>query len=184
MTCISWDGRHVMADSMATNGAKNIGGVDKLVVRGDHVFGLTGAAALFDPMIGWYIAGADPLTIPKGRDAADDATLFVFNENRAAFYKTELPYAEDFRACPMAWGIGAEFVLGALDAGADLKTAMEIAIKRSVWLGGPVQIIDLQSLKAEAVKCKHTWDHGRFRDRPGTFEYCTQCGESKGDWAT
>jgi hypothetical protein len=151
MTIIAWDSRYVMADSMATNASKRVANAEKLVVRNSTVYGLTGAAALFEPMIAWHIAGADPATVPKGRDADDDATLFVFSTERAAFYKTELPFAEDFRSSPMAWGIGSEFAIGALDAGADLKTAVEIAIKRSVWLGGPVQIIDLESLKAEAA---------------------------------
>jgi hypothetical protein len=142
MTVIAWANGQVATDSMATRGSIKSKLVEKLKVRNGYVFAATGSAALFDPMIEWFIKGADPATMPKGRDSDDDATLFVFTASRCWFYRTEMPYAEEVRE-PCAWGVGADCVMVALDCGIDLKTAVEKTVARNVWLGGPVQVIDL-----------------------------------------
>ena len=58
-------------------------------------------------------------------------------------FTPKMPYPEEYFA-PEAWGVGADYALGAMDSGADAKMAVERAIKREIWLGGPVQVIDLR----------------------------------------
>lgn len=150
MTIIAWDGRRVAADSLATRSGLKSTTVEKLKLHEGRVFGLTGAASLFEPMIAWFLAGAEPGSVPKARDANDDATLFVFNADGTAwFYRTELPYGEEAHA-PSAWGVGAECAMVAMDCGVDLKTAVEKTIDRHVWLGGPIQVIDLHEIQNKA----------------------------------
>jgi hypothetical protein len=149
VTLLAWDGISVATDSLITfGGCKHLQTIEKLRVREGIVFGFTGVGPLFDPMIKWYLDGHKPEDVPRGRDADDDSTLFVFKGGKAHFYKTELPYANE-QFAPMAWGVGDERVQTALDCGIDLVTAMQKAIAREVWLGGPVQIINLSSLKME-----------------------------------
>lgn len=176
MTLLAWDGISVATDSMIAFGeCRHLHTVEKIRVRNGIVFGFTGTGPLFEPMIAWYFAGCKPEDVPKGRDDEFDSTLFVFNDGKAHFYKTELPYPNE-QFAPMAWGVGAERVQTALDCGINLRTAMEKAIAREVWLAGPVQIIDLQSLKAEAApSCEHDWVYSRS-DLHASIAVCAKCG--------
>lgn len=152
MTIIATDGYRVAADSLATFGTcRSLKPAEKLKIEDGIVFAMSGSVPLFDPLIAWYLDGAKPDEMPKVDDD-DHSTLFVFSgERQAAFYKTELPYGETVTSFPMAWGVGSEFAIGAMDAGADVENAVRIAINRSVWLGGAVQVIDLSTLQEKAA---------------------------------
>lgn len=147
MTIIAFDHRYVVADSMATQGTiRNLRPAEKIIVRENVAFAMSGSVPLFEPMIDWYLSGHKPEGMPKLSDDDHHSTLFVFRDGCATFYKTELPYGETYEP-PMAWGVGADIAIGAIDAGANVRKAVEIAIAGSVWLGGPVQVIDLHELQ-------------------------------------
>jgi hypothetical protein len=127
----------------------------KLKMRGQEVFALSGEAALFEPMIEWYLAGANPKEVPTGTPG-HTSSLVVFKAGRCFSYKTTLPYPDEFFA-PDAWGSGQDFAIGAMKGGADAKRAVEIAIDCNPHTGGKVQAIDLSfqtegSLKAVAAE--------------------------------
>ena len=56
--------------------------------------------------------------------------------NRGAYY--EIPEGQH-----MAIGSGANFALGAMDAGAEVKEAIQIACQRDLYSGGEIDVIDL-----------------------------------------
>lgn len=144
MTVIAWDGRYVAADSLETFGSCRASKpVVKLQLRGTVLFGLTGTAALLEPMIEWYLAGCKIDDLPKVAD--DRSRLLVFREGKAHCYTMKVPYPVECYAVD-AWGTAAEVALGAMDAGVSAEKAVEIAIARDVWCGGPVQVVDLHSL--------------------------------------
>jgi hypothetical protein len=147
MTVIAWDGRYVAADSLKCYGSSRaMAPVQKLRVRDGIVFACTGSGALFEPMIQWYLAGKDPEKVPPCGDDHKGTTLIVFTSEGACFYKLDMPHPEELSA-PDAWGAGADFAIGAMEVGADAKTAVEAALRRETYTGGPVQVIDLAELR-------------------------------------
>jgi len=146
MTVIAWDGRTVAADSLNCYGSSRaVAPVRKLRERNGIVFGLTGSGALFEPMIAWYLAGADPKNVPSCGDSYKSTVLLVFTKDNASFYKIEMPYPDEISP-PDAWGAGSDFAIGAMEVGADAKTAVEAAIRREAYTGGPVLVFDLHEL--------------------------------------
>jgi hypothetical protein len=128
---------------MKTAGGNEIrpGSFKKIVQRGDVVYGITGAAALFEPLIHWCEAGADPAAVPKDRDD-QCSNLFVFRDGKCFVYTTDLSYPEELTA-PDAFGSGGDYALGAMHAGADAKRAVEVACKIDPHSGGEITVIDL-----------------------------------------
>lgn len=150
MTVIAYDGRFLAADSLKCFGScKDAKPYQKIMVRNGVAFACTGSAALFEPMIKWYLDGKDPEKLPPCGDQYKDTKLIVFDGETASFYMPGLPYPDEVSA-PDAWGAGADVAIGAMEAGLDAAKAVEIAIKREAFCGGPVQVIDLLNLKAEA----------------------------------
>jgi hypothetical protein len=122
----------------------------KLRRKDGFVFALTGTTALYDPMVDWFLGDRNPDDLPKVGSDHMDTRLLVFKDGLCESYKLNLPYPEPCFA-PDAWGICAEYALGCMDAGADAARAVELSITRCKELGGPVQVIDLESLKAKAA---------------------------------
>jgi hypothetical protein len=147
MTVICWDGASVAADSLECySSCRSVQPVQKLRPRKGIVFACTGTGALFEPMIEWYLGGRVIEALPKVGDSHKDTKLLVFDGERAWVYSPDLPYAAEIFA-PDAWGIGADMAIGAMEAGASAERAVEICIKREVYVGGPVQVIDLLQLQ-------------------------------------
>jgi hypothetical protein len=146
MTTIAWDGKTVAADSLKVYGAyASPGNYEKIIQRAGIVFACAGNASLFEPMIKWYLDGADPKECPcVGKD---EAALLVFRDDKAFYYRTEAPYADEPHA-PDAWGAGSEFAIGAMHAGADARRAIEIAITCSPFSGRDVVAVELAEAAA------------------------------------
>ncbi len=145
MTTIAWCSRYVAADSQVNYGScRGAGPVQKLKRVGDNVYACIGTGALFDVMVEWIEKGAIPADVPTGT-AENSATVIKFADGKAHMYKSDLPYPHEMIA-PDAWGTGAEFAIGAMEAGADAPKAVACAIKRDVHSGGPMVFIDLQPL--------------------------------------
>ena len=152
MTLIAWDSRYVAADSQEQNGClRSAKPVQKIEVRDGAVYAVTGAASLHKPLIDWvHEHGADPAKKPSVHNDLQDTCVIVWKEGRCFSYDLKSPYPVEAFA-PDAWGCGtaAHHAIGAMDSGIDAKTAVERAIIRNTCVGGPVQVIDLQGLKAE-----------------------------------
>lgn len=150
MTVICWDGSTVAADGLYSyDTLRASASLPKLRRRGGFVFALTGTAALYDPMVEWFLGDRDPDKLPKVGSDHMDTRLLVFNGGTCESYKPNLPYPEPCFA-PDTWGICAEYAIGCMDAGADPARAVELSIARCKELGGPVQIIDLTELQQKA----------------------------------
>lgn len=152
MTVVAWDGRRVAADSQETTGcSRSVRPTDKLEIRDGIVYAVTGVGALHKPLIDWvHNDKADPEKRPPVHEKYQDTCVIMWKEGRCFAYDLESPYPSEHFA-PEAWGceIAASHAIGAMDSGIDAKTAVERAIIRNTCVGGPVQVIDLNSLKAE-----------------------------------
>jgi hypothetical protein len=138
MTTIAWDGRHVVADRQMSSSLGYIypGFREKLVYDSDsgRTYAHTGHAALFEPLIAWHKAGADPKDIPVGAVSDCPDMLIVFERGKCFGYRMSVPYPIEFFA-PEAWGDGDLIAIGAMEAGATAEKAIEIAIRRDVMTG-------------------------------------------------
>lgn len=144
MTVIAWDGRSVAADTQCTFGDyRGPLRAQKIVQRGDFVYGITGWSGWFEAWVKWHENGADPANIPAaGVDASQSGNFLVFHEGKALICSAQMPYLQEVGA-PDAWGSGADFAIGAMHAGSDARQAVEITIACTPSCGGPVDVIDL-----------------------------------------
>lgn len=89
-----------------------------------------------------------PFTITEEKEDDDfialvlspDGVLTVFEGNKVS-YEVDKPYAI---------GTGAEYALCALDGGCNGIKAMGVAIKRDVYSGGDIQILQLEEIEEES----------------------------------
>jgi hypothetical protein len=151
--------------------------VQKLEVRGNAVYGVTGASSLHKPLIDWvHEHNADPDKKPNVHEDLQDTCVIVWKEGRCLSYDLKSPYPVEAFA-PDAWGCGtaAHHAIGAMDSGIDAKTAVERAIIRTTCVGGPVQVIDLESCEALGHDV-----HGAHNPHDRGYEAtCSRCGVTK-----
>ena len=143
MTTIAWDGRFLASDSAKFRGSYHRvpGNFQKIVTVGGVVYACTGSAALFHPLIEWHKAGAEPADVPKDREDRS-TSLLVFEGGKCRLYCTDLPYPEELIA-PDAWGVGDDYAIGAMLAGANARRAVEIAKMVNPQTAGDILVIDL-----------------------------------------
>ena len=173
MTIICWKDGILAADSLCLYGSHRANVPHKKIkMAGKNVYGSTGSGALFDPMIRWVEDGAEPEKCPNVPN--DTTRLLVFTDGRCISYRIGLPYAEEYHS-PDAWGSEAEFACGAMAAGASAEEAVHLAIKHTNTVGGPVEVIDLQSCDVFGH------DFEAYKDpRGGYFGECKRCGKKTG----
>lgn len=94
----------------------------------EHLKGLTSRAEISPPH---ELIADDFTAIVVWADSGD---VSIFEGSRAAFKVTN--------DHPIAIGSGAHYALAALDAGADPVEAVKIAIKRDIYSGGDVQMLE------------------------------------------
>lgn len=149
MTTIAWSGTQLAADSLqgSTDFTCSKPAV-KLREKGARVYAITGFFSWFDAWIKWYEDGADPKDTPICKYNDPPGEFLVFEDGRCFMFSTQLPYPDE-QFAPDAFGSGSKYAIGAMLYGATAKEAVECAVKVDPGSGGPVQVIDLESLKAE-----------------------------------
>ena len=91
-------------------------------------------------MISSVVPSLRKLLVDRGIKQEDTTALFLFGFNKKLFLVndwTVLVSEDDIYAI----GSGAQYALGALEAGADVHKAMRIAKKFDLNTGGPVQVV-------------------------------------------
>ena len=127
MTTIAWDGHMVAADSMATTGDyKNPRDVVKLKLEAGILFALCNTSCMFEPLVRWYLASAEPGMMPRAPDA--DFSFVVFKPGETLYFVQDCPYPS-YPGSPNAWGSGGAFAIGAMLNGASAVEAVRIACK-------------------------------------------------------
>lgn len=140
MTTIAYDGKTLAVDSMTScDRFVNSRGTQKMWrnVGPFNCVAMAGPTSRYPAILCWLEGGADPLLW----NPEWDAVAWVVDKS-GRVYRYVSGYPESIEA-PDADGSGAEFALGALDAGKSAREAIEIAAQRDFYTGGPVQAFDI-----------------------------------------
>jgi ATP-dependent protease HslVU (ClpYQ) peptidase subunit len=134
MTTIATDGKSMAGDGLVTGDnmvfSTSVPKVRRLKSGG--LVGVCGSAFNFDPFVEWLDKGGDPPTLTDGFEALvllPSGKVLSYNEQCRAIH-------EDL---PTACGSGRQLAIGAMEAGAKPKRAVEIAAKRDLGTGGKIR---------------------------------------------
>lgn len=102
------------------------------------IFAITGAFAMFMPLINWYIKGYDWKEVPKSSSDDDNNSALIVIENMECYQLfPSLPFKDRMYGIS-AWGSGRSLALGAMLAGKTAEEAVHIAAKMDPFTGGDV----------------------------------------------
>lgn len=137
MTTIAWDGKRLAADSqITTSSGVRDGYRTKILRRGAVIAGAAGPVGSIKAFTDWVQGGlvgdipamhpdTEALLIAPGHvlSLEDGGRLVPMNVNVTAI------------------GSGAKMAIGAMEAGASARKAIEIAARRDVWTGGAITVL-------------------------------------------
>ena len=150
MTTIAYRDGVLAADRRVSDGHSIIGEDRKIVMGYDCLAGAGGRADCCEMFIQWVLAGRPDDDLPDieaGQLHAitieADGQILVW-QNIAAPFPITAPF--------LAVGSGDEFAIGAMEMGADAKTAVEVASRRDLATGGGIDILTLDDLRAKMAE--------------------------------
>ena len=150
MTIIIWDHRNgqLGADKQATQ-SDLVRRVTKIRRINGHLCATAGDWDLAQEMFHWFEHGADPEKHPPCMRNKDDwvAFLVITPDKRVLKYEKS-PYPMDFTEAARsdgwyAFGSGRDFAIGAMAAGADIHTALEIVSRYCAGCGMGTNVMSL-----------------------------------------
>jgi hypothetical protein len=137
MTTIISDGLAIAADSLTVSRFKFQGPNKKIFrLKDGSLIGMAGHSICWQPVMDWLNGGERP-TFKKAEFAA-----LILKKNGDLLYVDDELHTDKLIG-PYAIGSGAPFAMGALLAGADLRKAVNVAIKLDENSGGPVYVVKL-----------------------------------------
>lgn len=137
MTTIACDGKTVSVDSLAlVNGMRVPFKQSKIQERGGYLFAHCGTTLMFEPMIRWYLDGADPAKYPLTHPEYHFAFI-VFFPTHCDEFTDKLPYPDrcDY---PCTFGSGDQLAMGAMLHGATPYEALCCATRADTRSGGTI----------------------------------------------
>ena len=145
MTVIATDGRTIAADGLHTQSDGTIVRRDakKIVVRGGRIFAFTGLTTFFERLIHWYINGAVPEDAPKYPDGETFGFIVIEHDGTVRQIAHNSGWSSDVMPKVWSWGCERDFALGAMRAGKSAREAIEMCIEHSAWIGGEIQVVDI-----------------------------------------
>jgi hypothetical protein len=159
VTIIAYCGKYIAADSLEVWGEYRNYDAVKIDVIDNTVFASCGIIALFEPMIEWYLAGADPTTCPAAYREELTTELLVISPK--VFYSdsdkthtlhpaghcvaTNNPFRHRIPT-PFASGCMNDFAMGAMAAGADAVEAVHLSCMNGTHAAAPVRFVDLHKI--------------------------------------
>ncbi len=153
MTTIACDGKTVAADGLSCCGDERIEtDTKKLIVDGQHIYGITGDYPIFDAAVKWYLEGAKPGEQPKASSEKNGGgwSFLVFKPDHVVSFTDDMPYADTF-PYPAAFGSGNDYAMGAMYAGKSSQEAVQIAAKLTITTGGIISVFNLPQANQDAA---------------------------------
>jgi ATP-dependent protease HslVU (ClpYQ) peptidase subunit len=135
MTVIAWDGKILAADKQATYGIFRKVGTKIYRLSSTEIIAVCGCSGTSQRMIEWYKNGAKTEDWPEELQNSDDWSNIIVANKDSVFWYDRQPYPLYLQQPFMAWGVGADFAMGALEMGADSIRAVEIASKHCEGCG-------------------------------------------------
>lgn len=151
MTTLAYKEGVLAADRLATSGAVRTGKMTKIACAGNYLFAGAGKVSEIIAFRKWVERGM-PAT---HKFEFKSSFVWLINaKGRLALYSSSFEpiYYEDnaFDAS----GTGREFAMGAMAAGADARSAVEIAQQFDIYSGGGVDVLTLDDLKTHIAALK------------------------------
>jgi len=142
MTVIAWDGKTLAADRQGTSG-NLIRKVTKIDRMGNNLVAFAGDLVYGHMLMHWMRGGGEPADWPKQPGEENWCALTVVTRVCILHYcgvhiPAVFPLGVHF-----ADGVGRDFALGAMAAGADARRAVEIASELDTSCGGGVDAYEL-----------------------------------------
>lgn len=141
MTTIAWDGKALAFDSQTTCGNHRDLNVTKAVKRRGAIAAVAGTSAMGLKFLDWFRTGmvGDPPEAGEGDESfwgliVTPDRLLIWNSAGWLTGKSE----------PYTLGSGGTYALGAMAAGADARTAVEIAARYDTGTGGEITVLTLK----------------------------------------
>ena len=139
MTTIAWDGMTLAGDrcSWSSGVRRTVKKVHKVTAPDGrrYLVGFTGDGDFCMAVLAWMKGeGERPAYADFGVDAANQFAVVIDEEMKVWALSANLKYSR-FYEQRMAYGAGQDMAWGALEAGADAKTAIQIVARRSDYAG-------------------------------------------------
>ena len=141
MTVIAWDGKALAADRQVTFGYTKNKRTTKIRKYGDVLCGVTGESKYADALFKWVEDGRIKERFPSFSNDNQVMLVVIDDKDLIEYWSStfETKYPRDTKA---SWGSGKELALGAMAAGADAKTAVEIACEYDLYCGGGADVVE------------------------------------------
>lgn len=136
MTCITTDGRTMAADGQCQTSFGVINDTSRAKIaklRDGRIAGMAGLAYDLSAFIGWLEAG-EPKKVPEFYE--EMIALVLMLDGTVRSYNHQGRWVVDM--IPTATGSGSELAIGAMEAGASPRVAVEIACRRHNGCGGAI----------------------------------------------
>ena len=134
MTVIAWDGKILAADKQVTYG--NLRRVTRKIFKvGDCFVAFAGTAGTSHVLLNWFKSGEKKEAWPSEIQQTEEWSHLIVANKSAFYWYDRHPYKLHLRQKLSAWGIGSDFAIGAMEAGADAITAVRIASKHCEGCG-------------------------------------------------
>jgi hypothetical protein len=138
MTTIIWDGEEVASDSRSTSAGTIDSGICKKIFKDKTAtWALAGDYSQSLAVMKWMSEGRDPETEPVFNEP--EYEVLMIRKGSGYIFSGETHGCE--HQPPIALGTGRELALGAFDAGASLKEAIETACKMDPSSGLPAKVV-------------------------------------------
>lgn len=137
MTTIAFDGTTLAADRAAWSGGNNkyrVRKVERITATDGrrYLVAFSGECSYASALLAWMKGGAHPGAYPE----SDNVVIAVVVDERLRIWRlnSTLRYSRVLERVHASGG-GQDFAIGALEAGASARRAVQIAIKRSDYAG-------------------------------------------------
>lgn len=142
MTTIAWDGKALAFDSQTTcDGHRDIN-VVKAVKRNGALAAVAGTSAKGLTFLDWFRKGMVGDAPESGVAADDNFWGLIVTADRLLVFNSAGWVAGTSKH--YALGSGSHYALGAMGAGADARTAVEIAARYDTHTGGAITTLSLE----------------------------------------
>lgn len=145
MSVVVWDGKTLAADRQGSQSDMRVL-VSKIKRLPDGtLLAWTGAHENGLAMARWYEDGAIIAKLPPSQNKDDWSRLIVLEPDLRLITFEQYGEPLEILDCPIAFGAGRDFALGAMAMGADARKAVEVACQFSIVCGLGVEAIDIVS---------------------------------------
>lgn len=143
MTTVVYKNGVMAADKMASEGNNKTGKMTKIFRVNGYLVGFSGAADCSMALLRWFEDGADEEAWPDPYKDDPEATMMVVAPTGQVMFYERFPIPIIMENEFFAIGSGADFALGAMQMGADPKTAVEVACLLDAYSGNGIDMLSL-----------------------------------------